>query len=304
MYFFIGGIPLWFCKFTRIKIMQQSITTQFNIGISTVMVGPMEEVLRLTPDGEMGANHSIGLIKNFSLSSETSEVTLTQGLRNTQVDSQVTGVTTQLTMEVYEYTAKNLAYAAQLKGEDFNLTGTYELASPVTGGTSATSITLAGAADHFGDFQPGTIVAIQSTSDKKYDKVYLAQISTAPTAPAEGDTDVSLTLTTAIPADWSFAKGDKVFVVNMIPVGSDEAQPYYGVKIVGVLPNGNEPVTIVCPKAKVTAGFTLGFTTDNYGNMPFQITPYDLTADDLKKFSDADREILKKYNANLFVFKN
>ena len=85
--------------------MQQSITNQFNIGVSTVMVGPMDKVLDLTPE-----EHSIGLIKNFSLTSETNEVTLTQGLRNTQVDSQVTGVTTRMSMEVYEYTAKNLKH--------------------------------------------------------------------------------------------------------------------------------------------------------------------------------------------------
>ena len=42
--------------------MQQSITNQFNIGVSTVMVGPMDKVLDLTPE-----EHSIGLIKNFSL---------------------------------------------------------------------------------------------------------------------------------------------------------------------------------------------------------------------------------------------
>lgn len=275
--------------------MQQSITNQFNIGVSTVMIGPMDEVLNLTPE-----EHSIGLIKNFTLTSDTNEVTLTQGLRNTQVDSQVTGVTTTMTMEVYEYTAKNLAYASQLHGEDFTLSGNYSLNAAVTGGSSATSIVLADVpASAQADLAAGDTIAIQSTSTKAYDKVYLAKVASVQYTAGEGGANgtLTVTLTSAIPSGWSFAAGDKVFYCNLIPVGSDENQPYYGVKIVGVLPNGNEPVTIICPKAKITGGFNLAFTTDNYGNMPFEITPYDLTS------SDALFGTFNNYNANLFVYK-
>ena len=257
--------------------MQQSITNQFNIGVSTVMVGPMDKVLDLTPE-----EHSIGLIKNFSLTSETNEVTLTQGLRNTQVDSQVTGVTTQMSMEVYEYTAKNLAYAAELAGENFTLSGNYAIDTAITGGDSATSVVLKGVdTAHQGDLQAGDTIALQSTSTKEYDKVYLAKVTQAEWS----DNKLTITLDKAIPSGWDFAVDDRCFFVNLIPVGSDEVQPYYGVKIVGILPNGNEPVTIICPKAKVTAGFNLGFTTDNYGNMPFEFTPYCLfTKDSLVGF--------------------
>jgi hypothetical protein len=100
---------------------------------------------------------------------------------------------------------------------------------------------------------------------------------------------------------WNFAVDDRVFFVNMIPVGSDEVQPYYGIKIVGILPNGNEPVTIICPKAKITAGFNIGFTTDNYGNMPFEFTPYDLTKEDYTNNPSLNE--FKKYSANCFVYK-
>lgn len=281
--------------------MQQSITNQFNIGVSTVMVGPMEKVLELTPE-----EHSIGLIKNFSLTSETNEVTLTQGLRNTQVDSQVTGVTTQMTMEVYEYTAKNIAYAAQLAGEDFTLTGNYALKAAISGGDSATSLTITGVpSGKQNDLKEGDMITLQCTSDKDYDKVYIAKVASATwTADASDETkgDVAITLDSAIPSGWNFQAGDKVFYVNLIPVGSDEAQPYYGVKIVGILPNGNEPVTIICPKAKITAGFNIGFTTDNYGNMPFEFTPYDLTKEDYANYPEL-KDAFKKYSANCFVYK-
>lgn len=281
--------------------MQQSITNQFNIGISTVMVGPMKDVKNLTPE-----QHSIGLIKNFSLTSETNEVTLTQGLRNTQVDSQVTGVTTRLTMEVYEYTAKNIAYAAQLAGEDFSLKGNYSIKTAITGGVSATSVVLTKVPSSAqADLAEGDTIALQTTGMKDYDKVYLAKVSSANwTADEQDETtgDLTITLAEAIPSGWSFEVGDKVFFVNAIPVGSDDPQPYYGVKIVGILPNGNEPVTIICPKAKITAGFNIGFTTDNYGNMPFEFTPYDLTKEDFANNPELNE--FKKYGgANCFVYK-
>jgi hypothetical protein len=282
--------------------MQQSITTQFNIGVSTLMIGPMDKVLELTPE-----EHSIGLIKNLSTSAETSEVTLTQGIRNVLVDSQVTGSTVQITTEVYEYTAKNIALAAQLAGEEFSLKGNYKLKTAITGGVSATSVVLKGVPSSAqADLAAGDTIALQCTSTKDYDKIWLGKVAETPTWTADSQDenvgDLSITLTAAIPAGWDFAADDSVFYVNLIPVGSDEPQPYYAVKIVGILPNGNEPFTIVCPKAKITAGFNISFTTDNYGNMPFQITPYDLTKEDYDKYPFL-RTAFKNYTAPMFVYK-
>ena len=282
--------------------MQQSITTQFNIGVSTLMIGPMDKVLELTPE-----EHSIGLIKNLSTSAETSEVTLTQGIRNVLVDSQVTGSTVQITTEVYEYTAKNIALAAQLAGEEFSLKGNYKLKTAITGGASATSVVLKGVPSSAqADLAAGDTIALQCTSTKDYDKIWLGKVAETPTWTADSQDenvgDLLITLTAAIPAGWDFAADDSVFYVNLIPVGSDEPQPYYAVKIVGILPNGNEPFTIVCPKAKITAGFNISFTTDNYGNMPFQITPYDLTKEDYDKYPFL-RTAFKNYTAPMFVYK-
>lgn len=267
--------------------MKQSITDQYNIGVATVMVGRPEDVLTLSPEA-----NSIGLIKNFSLTSETNEVTLTQGLRNTIVDSQVTSVTTQATFEVYEYTASNLAYAAGLDGSNFSMRGEYKLGSAITGGTSATSVILKNVSESY-TLPAGTILAIQCSSDKMYDKVYLAKVASSEVS----ETTLTVTLDAAIPAGWDFVEDDKVFVVNPIPVGSDEPQPYFGIKIVGVLPNGNEPFTIIFPKAKITSGLNINFTTENYSSMPFEVTPYDLT------ISDAMFDTFKKYNSNLIIYK-
>lgn len=274
--------------------MKQSITDQFNIGVSTVMIGKPEDVLKLSPE-----EHSIGLIKNFNLTAETNEITLTQGLRNTVVDSQVTGVTTQATFEVYEYTASNLAYAAGLDGAKFSMKGEYGLNADITGGASATAVVLKDV--KVGTVLPaGSIIALQCSTEKEYDKVYLAKTQSEATVEAEGEAEVgtmSITLSEAIPSGWNFVAGDKVYFVNPIPVGSDDDQPYFGIKIVGVLPNGNEPFTIIIPKAKITGGFSVGFTTDNYSNMPFEVTPYDLTS------SDPMYDTFKKYNSNLIIYK-
>ncbi len=267
-----------------------ALTNQFNIGTATVMVGPMADVLNLTPE-----QHSIGLVKAVSLTSETTEVTLTQGIRNTQVDSQVTGVNSTVSMEVYEYTAKNLAYAAQLDGADYATGVAHELKTAVTGGSSATSLVVKADTDTSAQFVKGGKIQIQSTGAKAYDKVYIAEINSA--TYSSSDKQVTITLVDAIPSGWSFAVGDKVYTVSVIPVGSDRPQPYLGVKIVGVLPNGNEPVTIIIPKAKLSSGMTLAFNTDNYGNLPFEFTPYDLTSE------DENYETFAEYGASVIIYK-
>jgi hypothetical protein len=55
--------------------------------------------------------------------------------------------------------------------------------------------------------------------------------------------------------------------------------PALPAKIVGQLADGTE-VGLLLPKVRITAGFTLGFTTDNFGNLPMEFTCYDLTSDD------------------------
>lgn len=265
-----------------------AITNQFNIGTATVMVGRPEEVLNLTPE-----QHSIGLVKAVSLTSETNEVSLTQGIRNKTVDSQVTGVTSTVTAEVYEYTAANLAYATQLDGANYTTGSAFKLATAVTGGESATTLTLDAESDASSQFVEGTIIELQATGSKKYDKVFLAKVASS----SYTSNKLTITLKQPIPAGWTFEQGDSVYSVSAIPVGSEEPQPYVGVKIVGILPNGNEPITIILPKAKITSGISLAFNTDNYGNIPFEFTPYDLTVD------DELYEEFKQYSSNVIVYK-
>ena len=85
----------------------------FNLGAATVMIGPKDQVFDFTPE-----KNSIGLVKNFTFSSSDTYLDLTQGIRNTVVYSVKTGSELTCSMEVYEYTAKNLKYSLGLEGFD------------------------------------------------------------------------------------------------------------------------------------------------------------------------------------------
>ncbi|TGR74927.1 hypothetical protein EN836_33075, partial [Mesorhizobium sp. M1C.F.Ca.ET.193.01.1.1] len=84
-------------------------TNKFMLSTATVMLGPLADLHQLNP-----MEHSIGLVKNFQLTGEAQMTELTQGIRNAVVMSVRTGEGLKTSCEVYEFTAKNLAYAAGL----------------------------------------------------------------------------------------------------------------------------------------------------------------------------------------------
>ena len=49
----------------------------------------------------------------------------------------------------------------------------------------------------------------------------------------------------------------------------------------GILPEDNEPVTLIFPKLRIQKGFSLAFTTNQYANMPYEFTPFDLVPADV-----------------------
>lgn len=369
-------------------------TEKFNLGAATVMIGPKDQVLDLVPE-----KHSIGLVKNFSFSSNDQYLDLTQGIRNTVVYTVKTGSEVTASMEVYEYTSKNLAYALGLEGyelaEGIDMTLSADLNSSVS--TSAiTAIAPQGATAD--DVVVGDYVTIQGNKSSNEDMVFVGKVAsvsfnqaTAPeiattgtigqlikavnaqsegllttnmgkltinasstqnvkmsqnfatafgftgevdagtglikmaengsvtgsvsisrnnklttvglatdgteielaldativasvaikTTPSETTSATfSITFDRAIPEGFSFKAGDRVHKANLIPVGSAEAQPTLAAKVVGILPEENRPITIIFPKIRITNGFNLGFQTDQYGNMPFEFTPFEQTPKD------------------------
>ena len=367
-------------------------TEAFNVGAATVMIGPKDQVLDFTPE-----KNSIGLVKNFTFSANDTYLDLTQGVRNTVVYSVKTGSEITASMEVYEYTSKNLAYALGLEGFEMAEGADMALSSAIAGDGATSSIVVeAPAGATADDIVVGDHVTIQGNKSNNEDLVFVGKVAsvnyTAATSPevaangsigdlikainairpnllttnlgklvinvgstenismskkfatafgftgtesdnivrieasgsATGSVSISrnnklssiglnvndtelkilidnveaakvviktnpsastaaqfnITFDRAIPASFSFVAGDRVHKANIIPVGSAEAQPTMAAKVVGILPEDQKPITIIFPKIRITNGFNVAFQTDQYGNMPYEFTPFEQVASD------------------------
>lgn len=231
-------------------------TSAFMLGTATVMIGAQADLFDLN-----AADHSIGLVKNFRVTAEPSYTDLTQGVRNQVVYSVMTQNIVRASMEAYEYTAKNIAYALGLEGSGFaaQTVNTTLTAGALLGDTQVT-------VDDETGFSVGDWVLIQDGSE---DQVYSRKL-----------TAVALnTLTFAEGLPKAVASGATVRKASVIDVGSKTEQPFLSAKIVGTLADGTE-VALLCPKIRITNGFSVGFTTENFDNLPYEFTFYDLVATD------------------------
>lgn len=362
-------------------------TNKFNLGAATVMIGPRDQVLDFTPE-----KNSIGLVKNFSFTSNDQYLDLTQGVRNSVVYSVKTGSEITASMEVYEYTSKNLAYALGLEGYELTEGATMSLLEAVGPNDNVTQISVkASEGATADDIAVDDYVIIQANKSLVEDRVFIGKVSavtynsaTSPeiattgtigdliravngvraglltttggklvvnagstetismstafatafgftgttsegmvtmesAGPVTGTVGISrnqalstvglnvnntsiviaidgteaatvtikttpsstteanflVTFDRAIPQGFSFAVGDRVHKTNLIPVGTFDAQPMLAAKVIGILPEQKQPVTIIIPKMRITNGFNLSFQTDQYGNMPYEFTPYE-----------------------------
>ncbi len=233
----------------------------FMLGTATVMLGPVAELMNLNTD------HSIGLVKNVTLKTTPGFTELTQGVKNTLVYSVMTSNQTMVDGEMYEYTGRNLSYAAGLDGSEIEATTTETgttaaLAAPVAPGLTSAVLALTSATG----FAEGDTVFVQVGSA---DQVMVRKITDL-----EG---LNATMDSGFPI--GIPLGAKVRKVNVIAIGSLEDTPFLACKIVGTMANGDE-VAVLLPKVRVSSGISLGFKTDNFDNMPLQLTIYDLVATD------------------------
>lgn len=235
-----------------------ALTDAFMLGAATVMIGPQADLFDLNP-----SQHSIGLVKNFSMTSEPQYTELTQGVKNTIVMSVMTQNPVRATMEVYEYTAKNLAYGLGLDGSTKNaLSVASTLASAVTSGATDITVQTGDGAN----FSQGDYVVIDVNND---DHALVRKVSSV---------NVN-TLTLDVAINENISAGAAVRKVNSVGVGSKEEQPFLSAKIVGKIAN-NDQVMIYIPKLRIQRGFNLAFSTQDYGNLPFEFAVYDLVSTD------------------------
>lgn len=243
-------------------------TNTFMLGTATVSMG-----LDTGSVFDLGPAQSIGLVKNFTVTSEPSYVELTQGVKNTIVSTVLNKNTVRATMEVYEFTAQNLTYGLGLDGSTVAAkTIATTLASALTNSAVATVASTTGFA--VGDM----VMLIDSTSD---DKVWVRKIASI-------QAGTSLTFSTNIPASVTIPSGSAVKVVNKVKVGDRSNQPFLNAKVAGVLADGT-PVVVLFPKLRLTKGFNMAFSSDNFGNLPFEFAIYDPVTTD-PYFSDFPNE--------------
>lgn len=235
-------------------------TNAFMLGTATVMLGDRVDLFDFTP-----ANHSIGLVKNFNLTVDQSYTDLGQGLTNQTVFSVKTGSKIMATMEAYEYTGKNLTYALGMEG--FNAGDAITASSSIIGNPSpsTTGFTMSAA---LGGLAVGDYIKIQTGNN---DQVLVRKVATI--------TGAALTFIDELPAPP--AVGATVSKMNVIPLGSSTAceDTFVAAKIVGTLADCSE-VVLLLPKVKVTKGFNMAFNSNDFQNLPLELTVYDLLADD------------------------
>lgn len=237
-------------------------TNDFMLSTATVMIGPQEELFDLNP-----ADHGIGLVKNFTATSEPAYTDLTQGVKNTIVFSVMTQNNVKASMEVYEYTAKNLAYSLGLEGADqmeaLSVETTVAAPGVTAGSPGVTALTVASVTG----FAAEDYILINLDNDDDFVIRKVTSTAGSPTA---------LTVDKALP---DISAGAKVKKVHSIGIGSKEDQPFYAAKVAGKLANGDEVVVLI-PKIRITKGFNFAFTTENYANLPLEFTVYDLVPTD------------------------
>ena len=231
-------------------------TTALMLGTATVMLGDPVDLFNFAP-----STHSIGLVKNFNLTVDQSYTELTQGVQNQVVFSVKTGNKVMATMEAYEYTGKNLTYALGMEG--FSAAAEVTASTTVASGATTTSIPVLSATG----ITTGNYIKIQTGTN---DQIFVRKV-----------TNVSSNTLTVAALPSAPAQGATVSKMNVIPLSPTSScnDTFVAAKIVGTLADCSE-VVILLPKVKVTKGFNLAFNSNDFQNMPLELTVYDLLSSD------------------------
>jgi hypothetical protein len=251
----------------------------FLLGEATLMIAPYADatsVFELTP-----AAHSLGMVRNVTLSQEQDQIELRKGIMQNLVDSKKSNVRTSLSAEVFEFSAQNVLYSLSLaksataikrgvlKTAANGAQATIVVNTDPLPGEAASGITAAG------DIPNGSTILLQIPGDQN-DYVLPVRVTAATTASGQ-----DYTVTAAVPTGMNFPAGTKVWVVNEVDVASTAEQDFFKVKVVGTLSNNERPVTLILPKVKVSRGFQIQFDEGNYTSMPFEFSPYFLAASEV-----------------------
>lgn len=241
-------------------------TDSFLLSTATVMVGSQSDLYNLN------SSHSLGLVKNVVMQSEPSFVELTQGITNDLVFSVKNQDNVRISMEVYEFTSKNIGYAAGLLGAENLQTISTVYTLSQSAAPAASSIVVSG--DATADITAGDWIVLDTDGEEN---VHIVKVTSASFSVSETTIDIT---GYEIPTGFTWPAGARVRKVNALTLGGSNTQPFYSVKIAGLMPKDNKPIVLLLPKVRITRGLNISFQTDNFVNMPFEITPYSLAASD------------------------
>lgn len=125
-------------------------------------------------------------------------------------------------------------------------------------------------------FTAGKFGYLQEGQD---DAVHIFKVASV--AYSSPDTTVTIAAGYAIPTGVAFsAAAGRVSLVNKLDADPSLGNKNFSMKMVGIMPEGNKPITLLLPKVKITKGFSMSFSTENYGNLPFEFSPYTPVATD------------------------
>lgn len=237
-------------------------TSKFQFSMATVMLGPQASLLSLNP-----AANSIGLVKNFMIDASPKVVELGQGITNDLVASFVNDMQIKVSMEAYEHTAANLAYAMSLDGTAVvSRVAPIALQAPVVAG--ATTLVMVG--DQTTAFIAGGFGYVQEGND---DIAHEYKIVSA--VFATGNTTVTFT-GYPVPAgmNFSIARGRAGTLNKLNNDASLTGIIYLSAKVRGLTSDTRVPVTLWFPKIKILKGFSLKFTNSAIPNLPIEFSLY------------------------------
>lgn len=237
-----------------------ALTGRFHFSTATLCIAPMAQQKAINP-----LLHSVGLVKNLRLEGTPSKVDLTQGLQNDVVATQTNGMPITGSAEVYEHTSKNLSYGLSL-----DPTALVEMGLPqaITGSVASSGTTFTTAAAN--TFAVGDWGYIQENLD---DQVHIFKVSAV----------AANAITFAgypVPTGMSFSANARVGEFNKIDADPVRMNNNYAVRVIGVAVDGQTPISVHFPKCRITKGFGMGFSADNFSNLPFEWTPMTPVASD------------------------
>lgn len=240
-----------------------SKTSEFFIGDLDIRVST-----DLTKAGELGPQHSIGLLQDAKVTMNTNQVKLQAGFPQRTYASVVTSRDLMVTGSLNEYSISNLAL---LYGDNDALaaaiSGTATMTTLDAATVAGTTVALEVASET--GFATGNTVYIYNSSDAS--DVYVAEVLSV----AAGE----ITITLATPR--VFPIGSKVAKIQTIELGSSDNTKELTIQVVGVMPLDGTPFVYDIWKGTISGSAEVASTTQAFGALQFQVEPLQPSAQEI-----------------------